>query len=98
VIDVLILFPEPDDPPALDALLDQFVPDLKGAAGIHAVRMSAGDVMSRGGPPPYVRIVEARFESLADWMGWVMSPGRAEHGAEFDRFKPVVLFFEANEG
>jgi hypothetical protein len=28
-------------------------------------------------------------------MGWVMAPARAQHQQEFDRFRPVVVFFEA---
>jgi hypothetical protein len=98
MLDVLILFPQPDEPAALDAMVEQLLPDLNGAAGIQSVRVSAGDVMSRGGPPPYARVIEARFESLEAWMGWVMAPARAERGASFDRFRPVVLFFEATEG
>jgi hypothetical protein len=95
MVEVLVMFPKPEEPSALEAFVAAFVPDLESAPGCRSVRVSTGDVMSRGGPPPYVRIVEATFDSLGDWMGWVMAPARAQHQQEFDRFRPVVVFFEA---
>jgi hypothetical protein len=42
-------------------------------------------------------VIELSFESLADWMAWVMSPDRSDNVGDFDRFEPLVLFFEVTE-
>ncbi|MEX0625889.1 MAG: hypothetical protein WD402_05050 [Chloroflexota bacterium] len=57
--------------------------------------------MSRGAPSRYSRVLEASFDSLADWMAAVdalnaMGDGLADHEA-FQRLAPLVVFFEVTD-
>jgi hypothetical protein len=98
VVEVILLFPEHDDVAALDGFLSRLVITLRTAHGCRSVRLSTGSVMSRSSRSPYVRVVEATFDSLAAWMDAVPKPDLREERELFDRFDPVVLFFEALEG
>jgi hypothetical protein len=53
--------------------------------------------MARGGPPPYSRVVEASFESLADWMAHVDALKSRADFAAYDRVAPLILFFDARD-
>lgn len=97
MVDVLMLFPSSADQDDVDSLLARLVPSLKQAPGLRSLKVSAGQLMSRGGPPPFVRVLEASFDSLADWMAQVPSPDRTEERDAFDRVNPLVLFFEVSE-
>jgi len=97
MLDVLILFPELAAPADVDAFVDRFVPDIQGTKGLRSIRVSTGDLMSQGAKPPYSRAIELSFESLPDWMAWVMTPEREGRLAEFTATKPLILFFEAAE-
>jgi hypothetical protein len=102
MIDVLSLFPREFDAGEVDELLTQrLIPQFSKSSGLRSLRLSEGTVMSRGGPSPYSRILEATFESLADWMA-VVDGLRAMDGTPADREKcerlaPLVVFYEVNE-
>jgi hypothetical protein len=100
MLDVLFLFPSEPDPSGVDSLLSQrLLPQFTDAAGIRSVRLSEGMVMSRGGPSPYSRVLEASFDSVADWMAVVdaLNSGPPANGETFAGLAPVVVFFEASE-
>jgi hypothetical protein len=102
MLDVLSLFPSETDPTKVDELLKQrLMPQFAKASGLRSLRLSEGTVMSRGGPSPYSRVLEASFDSLADWMAVVEalnsmgnSPADRE---EIDRLAPLVVFFEVTD-
>lgn len=87
MLDVLLLFPSELDATEVDILLKQrLVPELAKAKGVR--------------PSPYSRVVEASFDSLADWMTVVdalnvMQP--AGEGETFAGLAPVVVFFGVDE-
>jgi hypothetical protein len=101
MLHVLQLFPSETDATEVDALLTQrLLPLLKESPGLRGLRVSAGTIMSRGGPSPYSRVVEASFDGLADWMGAVealnaafatASPAERESA---ERNAPLVVFFD----
>ena len=81
----LFLFPRSTESKPLDEFITKtFVPDLRGASGARSVAVSAGELMSPGGPPPYSRVVEASFESIADVVAAVEAPNSqvARHSSE----------------
>lgn len=102
MIDVLNLFPRELDEAGVDELLTQrLIPQLSKSGGLRSLKVSQGPVMSRGGPGPYSRVLEATFDSLADWMAAVDglnamggSPADLE---KFQRLAPVVVFFEVTD-
>jgi hypothetical protein len=83
----------------VDGLLAQrLVPEFAKAAGIRSLHLSDGTVMSRGGPSPYSRVLEASFDSLEEWMAVVdalNSIGQPDEWETFARLAPLVVFFEA---
>jgi hypothetical protein len=68
MVQVLFLFPRTTAPAELDEFLAAFLPRLRQARGVRSVVASAGEVISPAGPPPYARVVQADFDSLADVM------------------------------
>ena len=102
MIDVLNLFPTELDEAEVDELLTQrLIPQLSKSSGLRSLRLSQGSAMSRGGPSPYSRVLEATFESLADWMAAVDglnamggSPSELE---TFQRLAPLVVFYEVTD-
>lgn len=97
MLEVLVLFPSSTDASEIDGLLASFIPSISKAQGLRSLRVSTGDLMSRGGPSAYGRVIEMSFDSLANWMAWVLAPERQAQGSSFDLLKPVVLFFEASD-
>ena len=97
MIDVLFLFPKSTDLKALDDFIsNSFIPGLKQAQGLRSLKVSAGDLMSAGGPPPYSRVVEASFDSLDEFMATVPLDGQPEK--EYMRsLGTLILFYEASE-
>lgn len=102
MIHVLNLFPRELDEAEVDELLAQrLIPQLSQSGGLKSLLLSEGTVMSRGGPSPYSRVLEATFESLADWMAAV--DGLNAMGgspADLDRFRrlaPLVMFYEVTD-
>ena len=96
MLDVLILFPKTAGAAELDALVSRMVPDLKLAQGLVSLRVSAGDLMARGGPAPYSKVIEASFESLPDFMAFVAAR-RQDQSATLDRLEPLIVYFDAAE-
>ena len=97
MLDVLVLVPSSADSAAVDEFVAGFARDVRQAAGLLSYRASVGDVMSRGAPPPYGRVVELQFDSLASWMGWVMAPERATSRAALEQVQPLIMFFEVEQ-
>ena len=95
MLDVLILFPASAGTADVDAVVAAVVPSLSGVQGLRSIRVSTGDLMRRGGPSGYSRVIELSFDSLGDWMAWALAPERQDSTAAFDRLQPDVLFFDA---
>ena len=72
------------------------IPAHKQALDVRSLKISAGDLMSPGGPPPYAKVVEVSFDSLNDMMAFVQSqPPDAR-----DRMKALgtlILMYEVDE-
>ena len=102
MIDVLSLFSREFDAAEVDKLIaERLIPQFTSAKGLRSLRLSDGTVMSRGGPSPYSRILEATFESLADWMaaveglrGMGASPAERE---KLERLAPLVVYYEVTD-
>jgi len=97
MVNVLFLFPKSTDPKELDDFLtNRFIPAHKQALDVRSLKISAGDLMSPGGPPPYAKVVEVSFDSLNDMMAFVQSqPPDAR-----DRMKALgtlILMYEVDE-
>jgi hypothetical protein len=97
MIEVLFLFPRDADLAAADEILaDGLIPRLTNATGVRSVRMSQDAIMGPGGPPPYARVVEASFDTLADWMAVVDVSKNAIPTRE-RALRPLILFFDVSE-
>jgi hypothetical protein len=97
MLDVLLLWSKSDDSGLQDEMISKLLPLMKGASGLRRLRVSDGDLMARGGPPPYSSVVEASFGSLADWMAHVdVLKSRADFAA-YDRVAPLIIFFDARD-
>jgi hypothetical protein len=97
MLDVLLLWSKSDDVDLQDELMSKLLALMKEAPGLQRLRVSEGDLMARGGPPPYSRVVEASFGSLADWMAHVDVLKNQPDFATYDRVTPLVIFFEARD-
>ena len=98
MLDVLLLWPKSDDAGVQDELFSKLLSLMKGAAGLRRLRVNDGDLMARGGPPPYSRVVEASFESLADWMAQVdVLNSQPDLSRDARVAPPLVMFFEARD-
>jgi hypothetical protein len=97
MLDVLLLWSKSEDAGALDEMVAKLLPIMKEARGLRRLRVSEGDLMARGGPPPYSRVVEASYESLADWMAQVDVFKSRPDFAAFDRVAPLIVFFNARD-
>jgi hypothetical protein len=97
MIDVLLLWSKSDEARAQDEAVSTLLRIMKEAPGLQRLRVSDGDLMARGGPPPWSRVIEASFGSLADWMAHVdvlnSRPDLADDRVE----RPTVVFFEARD-
>jgi hypothetical protein len=97
MLDVLLLWPKSQEAGVQHEMVAKLIPLMKEAPGLRRLRVSEGDLMARGGPPPYSRVVEASFESLADWMAQVDVFKSRPDFAEYDRVAPLIVFFEARD-
>ena len=98
MLDVLLLWSKSDESGVQDEWVAKLILIMKEAKGLRQLRVSAGDLMARGGPPPYSRVIEASFESLADWMAHVdVLNSRPDLAAYKEAAPPLVLFFEARD-
>ncbi len=98
MINVLFLFPKSADPKALDDLLSNgLVPGIQQARGLRSLKLSAGDLMSPGGPPPYSKVLEASFDSLDDVMAIVQSPAVQARRDYITSVGTLILMYEVSE-
>jgi hypothetical protein len=97
MIHVLTLFPNTIGQEELDNILSKIMPAFKEADGLRSIKTSAGHIMSPGGPPPYSKVIEASFESLELFMGWVESPEAQSTKDLFVGSGIVRLFYEVND-
>jgi hypothetical protein len=97
MLDVLLLWSKSDDRGVQDEAVSKILPLMKEATGLRRLRVSEGDLMGRGGPPPYARVIEATFESIADWMAHVDVLNSQPDFAAYDRVAPLVVFFDARD-
>jgi len=63
---------------------------------LRSLKISAGDLMSPGGPPPYAKIVEASFDSLNDVMAVVQSQTQDARD-QMKALGALILMYEVNE-
>jgi hypothetical protein len=96
MVDVLLLWSKADGADVEDELLTTLLAIMKEARGLERLRVSDGELMARGGPPPFARVVEASFKSLPDWMAAVDALNSQPDLAASDRM-PLVIFFEARD-
>ena len=97
MINVLFLFPKSADLKTLDDFIsNKFIPGVKQANGLRSLKLSAGDLMSPGGPPPYSRVVEASFDSLDEFMASVPPDGQPEK-EYMKSLGTLILFYEVGE-
>ena len=97
MLDVLLLWSKSDESGVQDEMVSKLLLSMKGASGLRRLRVSEGDLMARGGPPPYSRVIEASFESLADWMAQVDAFKSRPDFAYYDRVAPLIVFFDARD-
>ena len=97
MLDVLLLWSKSGDAAVQDEMVSKLLSLMKEAPGLHRLRVSEGDLMARGGPSPYARVVEASFGSLADWMAHVDTLNSQPDFAAYDRVAPLVMFFDARD-
>jgi hypothetical protein len=98
MLDVLLLWSKSGDAAVQDEMVSKLIPLMKEAPGLRRLRVSEGDLMARGGPPPYSRVIEASFESLADWMAHVdVLKSRSDFAAYEGVAPTLVMFFDARD-
>ena len=97
MLDVLLMWSK-DQSGVQDEWIAKLLTIMKEASGLRQLRVSEGDLMARGGPPPYSRVIEATFESIADWMAHVdVLNSRQDLAAYKEAAPPLVIFFEARD-
>jgi hypothetical protein len=97
MVDVLLMWSK-DQSGVQDAWVSKLLLIMKEAPGLRRLRVSDGDLMARGGPPPWSRVIQASFDSLADWMAHVdVLNSRPDLAAYKEAAPPLVLFFEARD-
>jgi hypothetical protein len=97
MLDVLLLWSKSDDAGVQDEMITKLLAIMKEAPGLRRLRVNEGDLMARGGPPPYARVIEASFGSLADWMATVDTFKSRPDFAAYDRVAPLIMFFDARD-
>ena len=91
-------FPKSADAEELDDFLsNQFIPTNKQSPGLRSLKISVGDLMSPGGPPPYAKIIEASFDSLNDVMAVVQSPATQAMRDQMKALGVFILMYEVSE-
>lgn len=97
MLDVLLLWSRSDDAGVQDEGVSRLLEVMKAAPGLRQLRVSEGALMGRGGQPPYSRVIEASFESLADWMAHVDVLNSRQDLADERVAPPLVIFFDARD-
>lgn len=97
MINVLFLFPKSADPKMLDDFVSNtFIPRLKTAKGVLSLKTNDGQIMSRGGPPPYAKIVEASFDSLESLMATAPADGAPEK-EQMDNLGGLIISYDVQD-
>lgn len=99
MIHFLALFPKSIDLDIVDSYISELNKSLKEVEGLLSLTLSDGDLMSPGGPPAYSTVLEAKFDSLENFMEWVDSPWVQSPKAQADKNflmenGAALLFFE----
>ena len=98
MIRILFCFPKAENIDELNDYIDNtFVPGLKQRQGIHSIKISEGDLMSPGGPPPYSRVVEAIYNSFEEMMAFVQDPSTEEERGYTKTLGVFVLYYEIRD-
>ena len=101
MINSLNLFPKSIDSDKLEKYITETVESFKSTPGFLSHSVSAGDLMSPAGPPAYSKVLEASFESLEAFMGWVNSPWAQSPQAQAYKNEmiengAILLFYEVS--
>ena len=97
MITVLALFPSSIENNILNDLSARTTNALRTAEGLRSIKVSEGDVMSPGGPPPYSKVVEASFDSLESFMAWVQTPSAQDDKEQMMSNGVVMIFYETSD-
>ena len=93
----LFLFPKTGDTSEVEAFVDgEFLPAFKGLRGLHSFTGSAGALLASG-DPPFVRVVEAMFESLEAAQAAVESAAGDAEREGVRRFHLNTLLYEVRD-
>jgi len=96
MINVMFLFPKSADPQMLDNFIsNSLIPQLKTAKGVLSLKTNDGQIMSRKGPPPYSRIVEATFDTLENLMATAPKDGAPEK-EQMDKLGGLMMSYDVN--
>lgn len=96
MINVIFLFPKSADPNELDEFISNtLIRDFKKTQGLLSLKISEGQIMSRKGPPPYSRIVEATFDTLENLMASAPEDGAPEK-EQMDKLGGLMMSYDVN--
>jgi hypothetical protein len=96
MLDALILFPKSAGAEVVDDAVPRIVELMKQASGLRSLRVSEGELMGRGGPPPFSRVIAASFGDLADWMALV-DVLNSQPDLTSVQVEPLVMFYDARD-
>ena len=101
MIHFIALFPKSVDLGVVEKSVSELKESIKQAPGLDTLHVSKGDLMSPAGPPSYSRVLEASFDSLENFIGWVVSPWVQSPEAEADKDflienGAILIFYEVN--
>jgi len=97
MLHVLVLIPKSIEDPELGNIISTATSALKQVNGLLAITINDGNIMSPGGPPPYVKVIEASYESLEVFMDWAQTPAAQVNEDLYNESGVVRLFYEVNE-
>lgn len=96
MINQLTLIPKTIEPERLSQIESKLIASLKQARGLLSLKISDGPLMSPAGPPAFVKVIEASWESLEDMMAWTQTPAAQGDGDKDFLIEngAVLLFYE----
>ena len=98
MIRILFCFPKSDNVEEIDEYItNTFIPRAKQIKGMQSIKMSGGDLMSPGGPPPYSRVVEGTLNSFEEMMAFVQDPATEEEREYTKKLGVFVLYYEVKD-
>jgi hypothetical protein len=96
---MLTLFPTSLAPEQAEAIRTNLLTSLKSVAGVVAITISDGPLMSPGGAPAYTMVVEVHWETLDAMMAWTQLPGAQQGDKDVMLANGgVLVFYEAKDG